>query len=86
MMPEDVQLVLHFQHGCVQVCPIQENGSQERGSQPVAEIGGKALSWGEEPFDRMQGTMGEGQPLAEVSVRGERGCKPVAEPSEVFLG
>ena len=53
----------------------------------MAEIQRKTFPWGGEPLACVQGTLGEGQPLAEVSVWGEEGCEPISQPSYlVFRG
>jgi len=44
----------------------------------MAEIRRETLSRRREPFNRVESTQGEGQPLAEMGTRGERGCEPVS--------
>jgi len=51
----------------------------------VAEIRWKAFPRGREPLNCVQGTLGEGQPFAEESVRGEGGREPISWPSYLVL-
>jgi len=44
----------------------------------VAEIQWEAFPWRRKSFDRVEGALGEGQPLAEVGTRRERVREPIS--------
>jgi len=77
-VPKYVQLVLHAHKGCVQIRPVQKHRGEKGRGQPVAEIRWEAFSWRRKSLDRIEGALSEGQPLAEVSTRRERGCEPIS--------
>jgi len=44
----------------------------------MAEVRRETFPRRREPFDPVESALGEGQPLAEMGTRGERGCEPVS--------